>query len=292
PDDVALAVGIARADIDRARRDSDPRYLGYAQAALRRWWDLPSPPHDVLVLRATIRQSNHEFAPALADLAAALHEDPDDPQAWLTQSVLLLLRADFDGARKSCAPLARLTSDLVASACLAGVDGVTGHARRAYDALARALGRSRGDDAGTRAWALTLQAELAARLGLADAAERHYRAALAAASPDAYLLASFADFLLDAGRPAEVVMLLADDVGVDTRLLRLVGAETAPGGGAASAHMDERAGRYRASRDRGDQLHLREEARFRLRVEHDPREALRLARANFDIQREPGDVRI
>jgi Tfp pilus assembly protein PilF len=292
PDDVGLAVEIARADIDRARRDSDPRYLGYAQAALRRWWDEPTPPHDVLVLRATIRQSNHEFAPALADLAAALRQDPDDPQAWLTQSVLLLLRGDFAGARRSCAPLARLTTDLVAAACVAGVDGITGHAHSGYDALARALGRARGDDPGTRAWALTLLAELAARLGLPDAAERRYRAALAAAPPDAYLLASYADFLLDAGRPAEVVTLLADKTSVDNLLLRLVEAEERAGARAASEHRNELAARYRASRDRGDQLHLREEARFLLHVMRDARTALPLAQKNFEIQREPGDVRI
>jgi len=292
PDDVGLAVEIARADIDRARRESDPRYLGYAQAALGRWWNAPAPPHDVLVLRATIRQSNHEFGPALADLAVALRQDPDDPQAWLTQSVLLLLRGDFASARRSCSALSRLTSDLVAAACFAGVDGTTGRARPAYDALARALSRSRGDDAGTRAWALTLLAELAARLGLPDAAERRYRAALAAAPPDAYLLASYADFLLDAGRAAEVVTLLADKVPVDNLLLRLVEAEALAGAPGFAAHRDELAARYRASRERGDQLHLREEARFLLHVAHDARAALPLARRNFEIQREPGDVRI
>jgi len=292
PDDAGLAVEIARADIDRARRDSDPRYLGYAQAALRRWWDEPNPPHDVLVLRATLRQSNHEFGPALADLAVALRQDPDDPQAWLTQSVLLLLRGDFASARRSCAPLARLASDLVAAACVAGVDGTTGRARPAYDALSRALARARGDEAATRVWAMTLLAELAARLGLPDAAERRYRAALAAAPPDAYLLASYADFLLDAGRAAEVVALLAGQTAVDNLLLRLVEAEAAAGTRELSAHRDELAARYRASRERGDQLHLREEARFLLHVMRDARAALPLARRNFEIQREPGDVRI
>src|SRR5262249_7270661 len=59
-----------------------------------------------------------------------------------------------------------------------------------------------------------------------------------------------------------------------------------------AAHRDELAARYRASRERGDQLHLREEARFLLHVMRDARAALPLARRNFEIQREPGDVRI
>ena len=71
PDRVELAVELARADIQRARSLQDPRYLGRAQATLGRWWKLPEPPPDVLLLRATIEQSLHEFATARADLDRA-----------------------------------------------------------------------------------------------------------------------------------------------------------------------------------------------------------------------------
>src|SRR4051812_40428631 len=56
PERVELAVELARAEIQRARSLSDPRYLGRAQALLGRWWKLPEPPPDVLLLRATIEQ--------------------------------------------------------------------------------------------------------------------------------------------------------------------------------------------------------------------------------------------
>lgn len=58
----ALFPDPAGADVPRVPKDdaevlsrarSDPRYLGYAQAALGTWWDSPSPP-EVRVLRATI----------------------------------------------------------------------------------------------------------------------------------------------------------------------------------------------------------------------------------------------
>src|SRR5262245_42978778 len=57
PDDLSAALELARAYLEEGRRLSDPRYHGYAQAALAPWWELPAPPPDVLVLRATIRQS-------------------------------------------------------------------------------------------------------------------------------------------------------------------------------------------------------------------------------------------
>ncbi len=75
---VDIAVELARTEIDRARRLSDPRYLGRAQAILARWWKLAEPPADVLLLRATIQQSLHQFTAARADLDRLVALRPDD----------------------------------------------------------------------------------------------------------------------------------------------------------------------------------------------------------------------
>src|SRR5215475_12978917 len=77
PDRVELAVELARTDIERYRRLSDPRFLGRAQATLGRWWKLTEPPPDVLLLRATIEQSIHQFSEASADLDRLIQRRPD-----------------------------------------------------------------------------------------------------------------------------------------------------------------------------------------------------------------------
>ena len=61
PNNVNLAVKLARLYIERSRDEGDPRYLGYAQAALTPWWHLAKPPIEVIVLRATLLQSTHQF---------------------------------------------------------------------------------------------------------------------------------------------------------------------------------------------------------------------------------------
>src|SRR3954470_18539557 len=43
PRDENRATAAARAAIDLARRESDPRYWGRAQAALQPWWNEPRP---------------------------------------------------------------------------------------------------------------------------------------------------------------------------------------------------------------------------------------------------------
>jgi Tfp pilus assembly protein PilF len=286
PRDLELAVRVAREDIERARAEADPRWLGRAQAALRPWWGDAEPPHEVLILRATIRQSNHEFEAALADLALALRQDPEDPQAWLTRAVLQQVRGDRDGARASCRALGRLASELVVAACAASVDA------GAEPRLARALERAPAADPALRAWALGILGELAGRRGDVALAESRLTAALALTPRDSYLLAALADLWLEHGRPREAVPLLAGEVQIDNLLLRLAIAETAAGAPDAAAHTAELGRRYAAAQARGDRVHLREQARYELELAHRPRVAFALAHENWTIQREAADARI
>jgi cytochrome c-type biogenesis protein CcmH/NrfG len=128
PDDVTLAASLARRYITLARSETDPRYLGYAQAALHPWWQQPAPPSEVRLLRATILQSTHQFSAALTDLRAVLAADPGNAQAWLTQATVQTVQGDYAGATASCARVSTLSIDLAAITCLANVGAVTGKA--------------------------------------------------------------------------------------------------------------------------------------------------------------------
>ena len=76
PQQLPLALATAQAAILRGRSSGDPRELGLAQAALAPWWTQPAPPPPVRLLRATVLQSQHHFAPALADWMAKLENGP------------------------------------------------------------------------------------------------------------------------------------------------------------------------------------------------------------------------
>lgn len=143
-----------------------------------------------------------------------------------------------------------------------------------------------------RLWALTVLGETAARLGRADAAETHFKEALGLGIRDVYLLGAYADFLLDRNRPAEVRSLLENEVRVDPLLLRLALAEQRLGAAELAGHVADLHERFAEARMRGDTVHQREEARFTLDLLKKPRAALRLAQANWAVQREPADVRV
>lgn len=294
PTNLPLATDVARRLIQQARRESDPRYLGQAEVALGPWWNQAVPPVEALVLRATIRQSLHDFTAALTDLDAALAIDGRNLQAWLTKFTVHTVRGEYESARRACVPLLRLGDNLTATTAAATLASLTGDASRSLRLLETALARDAQAPVPTRLWALTQLAETLDRLGRAPEAERHFQAALAPSPHDPYLLGAYADFLLDQHRPAEVAGLLRDFARMDGLLLRLAEAQAVlpAESSALKSEVAELTARFANARDRGDRVHLREEARFNLRLLGQPAAALALARENWGIQKEPADARL
>ena len=290
-------------DLDKATRlawryqaevaaTGDPRYMGYIQATLQPWWTLPEPPVEVRVLRAVVLQFDHRFDPALLDLQAALAAEPDNATAAAWQLAIRMVLADYAGARNSCEQMADGVSALLTAACRAQVDAATGNAGPAATALRAALQREPRADAGEKLWSLTRLAEIEERRGDASAAEAAFEQALALGQTDVYLLAAFADFLLDRGRAADVLLRLKDRGRADVLLLRLALAAKVSGDAKAPEYARELQARFDAARLRGDTSHRKEEARFALAVHGDVPLALKLAGENWAEQREAADARV
>jgi tetratricopeptide (TPR) repeat protein len=296
PADVGNAVRLAQRYFDEVAAEGDPRYVGYAQAALQPWWALPDPPIAVRVLRAMLVQFDHRFDAALVDLDAAVAAEPDNAAAWSWRTAILMVQARYAEARRSCEQMAALTSELVAVACRAQVDAATGQAGPAAAALRSALQKHADASPDERLWCLTRLAETEERRGAFAAAEAAFREALALGIPDVYVQAAYADFLLDRGRPAEVLQLLKDRGRADVLLLRLTQAAKAtadPKSAPSAANLAaELAARFDAARRRGDTTHRKEESRFTMAVQGEVARALVLAKENFAVQREPIDARI
>lgn len=295
PRDPAAAAALARAYFDLVAAEGDPRYIGYAQAALAPWWDQPGPPPDVRVARALLRQFNHDFDGALADLRAVTAADPARADAWAWQAAIAMVQARYADARAACEALKPQAPALVATACSAAAEALSGRAGPAAAALRTALAADAGADTAAdpaqRLWALTRLAEIDERRGDFAAAEASFKAALALGIADGYLLSAYADFLLDRGRPAEVLALLKGGERSDLLLLRLALAAKAAGAPEAAKWQADLAARFEAARRRGDATHEKEESRFVLAFGGDPARALELARRNFAVQREPADAR-
>ena len=291
PQNVDVAVSLATRLIEQSRSEGDPRFLGQAQAVLAPWLNHATPPPSALLLRATIRQNAHEFDLALTDLDAVLSMQPANAQAWLTKASIYQVQGRYEEARRACQPLFRLTGRHIALTCLSDIASLTGQTNKSRELLTSSLDRP-GISARERLWILTILAEMAARTGDAQTAEKYFADARSLGVKDQYLLGAYADFLLDQGRAPEVVTLLQRETRADGLLLRLTLAEQGLNLPASKDHTSELAARFAASRERGTRVHVREEARFTLALLHDPKTALSLAQANWEIQKEPWDARL
>jgi len=292
--DIGLAEKVARLDIEQARKLGDPRFLGRAEAALAPWPLAPDTPAPVLLLRAVILQSNHDFDGSVAALQRVVSAEPSSGQAWLTLAAVHQAQAEYKAGLRDCGQIASLTLGLAPDICTASIMSLTGHAPLALRAITISVAQNADEvraDPSLGVWAETAAAEIAERLG-DSSTEQRYRDALAIDGSDPYLLGAWSDWLLDQNRPREVMALLRDRTRVDPLLLRLALAEQATGSSQAAGHIGDLAERFEASRLRGETVHRREEARFALDLQHQPARALDLARANWDVQREPADARI
>jgi len=290
PDDLTLATRVARGEMALCRSQFDPRACGRAEAALGPWIGAEDPPPDVILLRGLLRQTNHLFDAALADLGRVLAIQPNNAQALLTRAVVHEVRAEYALAQQDCG-LARFHVGLAAAvACLAGANSLTGHAATMLSAL-RISDSDPASPEAERLWALTVEGEIAARLGRYGEAEDAFMRARAITPDDSYLLGAYADLLLDRDRPREAAVMLADRTRIDPLLLRLAESEDRLGT-PDPFHVAQLAQSFETSRRRGDIVHEREQARFTLHVLHQPQDALTIATSNWRVQREPADARI
>jgi len=290
PGDAGPTVRLARRYFDMAMAEGDPRYVGYAEAALRAWPESAASPAEILLLHGMLRQYRHDFARGMADFDLALKADPANTEARAWRAALLMVQADYPAARRECVLLAEHATELHATACAAYVDATTGKAKAAYERLAAALARRSGVDPGFNVWVQTRLAEMAWRAGEYSAAENHFRRGLELGVDDNFLLAAYADFLLERGRAKEVLPLLRKWERSDTLLLRLALAAKALNLPEGAKYARTLGDRFADSGLRGEKLHLQEEARYLLDIKGDAPAALAAASENYRTQREPRDA--
>ncbi|HZQ71546.1 MAG TPA: hypothetical protein VFB08_01410 [Burkholderiales bacterium] len=291
PQDAALASRLALRYFEMASAEGDPRYVGYAEAALQRWRGEDAPA-EVLFARGLVRQYRHDFSSALDDFAAVVKKDPTHVGARAWRAAIFMVQARYADAAAECDALEEHASELLSAGCSTYVEATTGHTREAYEALAAALQAHPEAGPNARLWTLTRLAEMAWRLDDPAAAERLFKQALALGVDDNFLLAAYADFLLERGRAREVVNLLQGWRRSDTLLLRLALAEKALGLRDAAADIQALGDRFAAAALRGERLHMAEEARYLLDLKGDARAAVAVAAENWKAQREPRDAQV
>jgi tetratricopeptide (TPR) repeat protein len=290
---VDLAVQSARVAIENSRKLQEPRYLSQAQSLLGRWWNSDTAPDPVLVVKATIEQSQHKFSDARTTIkrlmerysSPSVQSSPSLAQAVLMLSSLDRLSGDYRAAAASCRQLLQLTDSLYGAICQADIECHTGNAADAKTSF-NALLKSR-IDASTSAWILSLLAECEERSGFAANATTRYQQSLKL-DQDGYTAIALADNLIRNERFSEALTTLANEPASDAVLLRRARAYRAQNNARWKLLHDELLERFREADTRPESVatHLRERAYSALWLGDDFALAQRYAKLNLESQKE------
>ena len=307
PDDVALRIEIAKRYFDLSMAQGDPRYVGYASAALTPLDKAapagspapagnPSLTASYWQIKGMLQQYSHNFDGALASLDKASLADPKspDPMAW--RAAIHMVQANYAKAQTECDALKPLTTPLFAAGCTQYIRATTGELQSAFDTLNAAVKAELKEEVKAapelQLWELTRLAEMANRLKRFDEADAFFQRALKLGVTDQFLLGAYADFLLLQKKPEAVIALLADWERSDILLLRLALAGKAINHKKAVDWANALRDRFVEAAKRGDRLHEQEAARFELDIENNPKKALALAANNYKLQKEPRDAEV
>lgn len=287
--DETAVLGYARRALERARLVQDARHAGYALIALGRLHPAADAP-EALLLEAVALQHLHRFDEAMARLDALIARPQAPAQAYFVRSALRTLRGDYAGARADCARLLGRVDALAVAICAALPNSRDGRARAVWSALSEMLASPGVERSPLLAHARGVQAELAWRLDRPEALDlllAWHRGG------DPLATVTYADALLDRGHPdlarAALTGLSGESAQVRrARALRALNPASAELAALIAAHEASRAAR--ALRD--DTAHRREDAYWLLHVRDAPADALELALANWQVQREPIDAEL
>jgi tetratricopeptide (TPR) repeat protein len=283
-----VAIPLAQFYIQQSRVSGDLRYLGYAEAVLAPWLKQTPPQTDVLVLQATLQQSRHEFAASLATLEQTLAARPEDAQALLIRATVLRVLGRYPEASAACEKFSRLVEPRLAALCVQSLRGLNGRLDSAYTSLTQVS--TQGWLNSEKSWLYSELGEMAVRLGREQDAERWFQQDLRLSQSDFYVRAAYADLLLQQGRPGEVLALLRGQESLEPLLLRIAIAQKQLRDPALSESSARLRAAFAAELQRGEAVHRREQARFLLEIEDQPRLSLAAALENWAVQREPDDV--
>jgi Flp pilus assembly protein TadD len=239
PNNLAAAAKLSRAYIAMGRQEGDPRYISRAEAIVEPF--LKGNEHgEMLLIAAIIRQYSHDFSGALEKLDRLAAIDPVNAEGWLNRCTILQVMGRYEEARGACLRLAGKTDQMVFSAAAASLASYTGPLAAPLRTLGMVLERDRGADPATRAWALSILAEIASAAGSDTVAEQALREARRLRLDDSFLKGAWADFLMDHGRFDEACSLLHEEKRNDALLLRYATALKS-----ARAGIEVSAGRQR-----------------------------------------------
>ena len=296
PTDPKLAAEVASQYLILGKSSGDPRFYGYARAAINRWWDTDASTA-ILQIRAKLKENDHLFDDALVDLKIALAKNPnntnDNVQILTEIGNIYRTQGRYDEGMEVGDQLQSIIGPVPAAFCRAPIMAQTGRAEEAYNLLSEILPKAKANlPSSLVQYILTIRAEIADVLGREDEVEKHFVEGIEKAPGSFYLLRGYGDYLLDHDKADQALALLRDHTADNGVLLRAaIAADQSGQSELAQKWTDELETRFKEISLRGGEPHGRYESRFLYTLKNDPEAALDVALKNWQKKKEVRDTR-
>ena len=274
----------ANALIARAYSAGDPRDLGQAEALLAPYAKVQTPA--LRLIRANIYQASHRFEQARQELQQILKQLPNQPDSLFMLASINLVQGQFTAARHQCDQLQDVSLLVLKMICITQIDSMTGNLRASTGSIDQLMQVNAGLTPEQQRWLYLIAADIALRADDAALATRVFHQMDKQTAP---ALTARADWLLAHQQWDKTRQLLSQSTDNDSLLLRLVISEQQLKDPKAVTHANMLAQRIAIWQQRGEVAHQREQAQFAY-VMGQFKQALKLARLNWQKQRETADV--
>ena len=292
PSNSQFAAAAAKGFIRMGNEESDPRFYGYARAAIEAWWTAESPPAEIVKLRAKLKEKDHKYREAIVDLKNLLDRQPSDAQAWVELVNLYRVTGEYEEAWSASQHLEEFADATTVMVSQIPVLANIGAADEAYEKLQQLLKIAPEKMPELVPWIVGTQASIDAMLHRVEAADTNFRKALTLDSGNIHLKRTYADFLLDFQQPAPVLKLLAEHENDNGCLLLMAIAAKRLRQTELLDRLKEKIEvRFEEIRLRGSKPHGRFESRYQLTLNRNPKRALEVALENWQLQKEIRDSR-
>lgn len=289
PDDLRTTVVTAQRFIAKGKRENQPRYLGMAEALIETWLSQYDPHPAIMLAKADILQFRHQFHAAIEILKDIPNFGAEGAAALLMRSNLHQLKGDFDQAANACAQLAR-ELNFMADICDLHLQSLRSEIEPARSKLEALIARLELP-VEIRAWATGKLADMSSRQGEPlEALE--YLQELAPEQVSTALKSQMMDLLLLLDRPGAVLQMVATDDNSEGLQLRRLRALKMTGENWRGPISSLVVSRISPQQEGGANPHARELAYFHHYLTGDTEAAYSAARENWDLQREPIDIRL
>lgn len=283
--------------LSEAKASGDMRYVSYAQNHLKTWLQQAPLSEKARLLDVQIKQYNHEFNDAVIQLKALLIDYPENNEAWSLLANIQLLTGNYQDARSSCKQLSRTSSLVDMIICQSNIMIRTGELNKANKMLDVLVSAIEKIPAQKRLWLYTSLAEIKIQQGNNQHAGLYIEKAMKLLKENnkgnTYLLKMAVDLLIQEGdlkKAFELVQIEKSDSALlirSTLLARELGKDVI-----FKRNKIALTQIFEIEKRRGINRHLREHALFTLHILDNSVEALKLAKQNWMMQKEPEDARI